>query len=361
MVKTLVIRLSNPRAQGLDEKNRIQNEVAVMSLAREALKGVELSHIVPVVYGWGTVEEEQEGWILMQALDGINIMDQRPWTEMGINEKQLVLSQMADIASALQTYPLPSTVTRIGGLNIEKDGTLTSALMTLSYGGPFQDCFSYWHSILNKQLEEADGSSVVRGWRNSNVRTRVENFIESPAGLKKAIDLLGPVCKRRSIVHADLTTDNLLFNPETLQVTALLDFDFSYIGNPADEFLRSFGTNCYSIPGPFSEGDEQILRTSILTGTFPKPLPRSSEEARETQWDVAACFEAELSKRQDFLRPSVIPQFEQLVDLNWFSDSIAPFRLCCEAFVQRRTLDSTEELRKKMEVQLAHWLGERGF
>ena len=36
-------------------------------------------------------------------------------------------------------------------------------------------------------------------------------------------------------------TNNILFDPATNQITGLVDFDFSYIGHPFQEYLSSFG------------------------------------------------------------------------------------------------------------------------
>lgn len=36
-------------------------------------------------------------------------------------------------------------------------------------------------------------------------------------------------------------TNNILFDPATTRITGLVDYDFSYIGHPSQEFLSSFG------------------------------------------------------------------------------------------------------------------------
>ena len=60
-LSVFVIRLANP-VSGCNDTVRVENEVAALSLARDAL-GSELSHLVHRVFGWGSAKDRQ-GWIL---------------------------------------------------------------------------------------------------------------------------------------------------------------------------------------------------------------------------------------------------------------------------------------------------------
>jgi hypothetical protein len=59
--------------------------------------------------------------------------------------------------------------------------------------------------------------------------------------------------------------NNVLIGESTGRLTALLDFDWSFIGSFHDEFLRSFG-DLGMIPGPDAEGESLILRQALLSG-----------------------------------------------------------------------------------------------
>jgi hypothetical protein len=60
----------------------------------------------------------------------------------------------------------------------------------------------------------------------------------------------------------------MLFNKGTKKITAVLDFDCSYISNPFDEFmylLSDLGCN-------ITRSDDKIS-AAILSGDFTTPLP----------------------------------------------------------------------------------------
>jgi len=54
-MSTFIFRLPNP-VSGYKDKVRVENEVAPLSLAREALQP-KLAHLVPRVFGWASVKE----------------------------------------------------------------------------------------------------------------------------------------------------------------------------------------------------------------------------------------------------------------------------------------------------------------
>jgi hypothetical protein len=56
----------------------------------------------------------------------------------------------------------------------------------------------------------------------------------------------------------------MLTDKSTGRLAALLDFGWSFIGSFHEEFLRSF-CDLRVIPGPFSEGEQLILRQWLLS------------------------------------------------------------------------------------------------
>jgi hypothetical protein len=51
-----------------------------------------------------------------------------------------------------------------------------------------------------------------------------------------------------------------LFDPATNQVTALLDFNFTSIASPADEFFYSFSSFHWILSGRFEPEENEALR-----------------------------------------------------------------------------------------------------
>ena len=80
--------------------------------------------------------------------------------------------------------------------------------------------------------------------------------------------------------------ENILIDPGTLQITGLLDFDFSHIASPADEYFYSFPSFCGLVPGPFEDEDLQLLRRYQTEGF---PITPSAQEAtsHSVDWTVA--------------------------------------------------------------------------
>ncbi|KAK2051250.1 hypothetical protein LY76DRAFT_610765 [Colletotrichum caudatum] len=108
--------------------------------------------------------------------------------------------------------------------------------------------------------------SVGQGFSEPSVTVKLREADENPVILEDFIDrrlaeVLVDHETRKALVHADLTTNNLLFDPSTRQVTALLDFDFSYVGTAADEFIGfSFGNICGgTLPGPYESASQLAL------------------------------------------------------------------------------------------------------
>lgn len=58
---TFIIRFPNS-VSGYNDKIRVENEVAALSIARHALQA-EFTGFIPRVFGWGSARNDQ-GWIL---------------------------------------------------------------------------------------------------------------------------------------------------------------------------------------------------------------------------------------------------------------------------------------------------------
>ncbi|RBA15835.1 aph phosphorylate [Fusarium proliferatum] len=333
--KHLLMRLSNPEAASMHPETRVQNEVAMITLASQALGHFSPS-IVPRVFGWGAASHHRLGWILQEFMPGEALAE--PFGEtMSLEQKKDILTQMAAILKALQDYPLPEGIRGWGGVSFDDKGGIISAPMT-----------------------SADNNPYLQGWRTNGVRGRIQDFLQR--GLPQQFSQM-PSKHERAIVHADFTPDNLLYDPASGRITALLDYDFSSIQHPAYEFLRSFGTNGGQLTGWSADPDAAALRSAKLTGQFPSQLPTSKANANgpAIDWELALAWETELQRHQ-VKRPSTIPGVAGLADVDEVLGMLLPWRLTNEDFLRMNQDERQRKaLRRISEEQLASLLEHMGF
>ena len=151
-----------------------------------------------------------------------------------------------------------------------------------------------------------------------------------------------------------LATNNLLFNATTLQVTALLDFDFSFVGTVADEFMGFSFANIPGghLPGPFNNTSELSLRKAMLNG-FSNPL--ASIDHADVSWELAQAWDKELA-RAGAARPGTIPQFEDIADIYDLQDKTSPFELDNPMMRKRMTADELQAVRDETESLIVKFL-----
>ncbi|KAK3689473.1 phosphotransferase enzyme family protein [Podospora appendiculata] len=332
----LVIRLSNPKAEGLNHANRVQNEVASMHLARKGLQTFkpELFDVIPAVYAWGAPEGDALGWTLMEFKEGVQL--DTIFSLLSDADKNDVVEQIADIFSGVQRAPLPESVKSYGGLTIDVDsGEIVTGQMTTLEGGPWNEYADLWKTTLSASLAEAEGSTVLEGWRPSGVREILDAFITS--GLQGFLAKSGVDTTLRCLVHGDLTMNNILFNQEAKKITALVDFDFASVLHPAHEFFTSFGDiggSTAGMRGP--DPSEGHLSKAILSGNF----------------DVSDVPEAALN--HDVAGMQAVNQLRELNGL------LYPFRLAHPMFLKRMTEEQIVEGRKAAEATLKSLLDTLG-
>lgn len=351
---TFLIRLSNA-ASGLNQANRVENEVAAMDLARQALRPINLAHVIPDVYGWAPAANGAQGWILMEYKSGINLLSKEiTISSLRDDKKHTILSQMAEILGAFQRLLLPESITKFGGLTFNGQGEIVSAEMTIVSGGPFATYEEMQKAFWQSEISEADRNPLINGWKDTDLRSRLDRFADEE--IPRIISEY-PASERKVLVHGDLTTSNMLLHPETFEVTGLFDFDFSFVGSVADDFLRSLHDQPGPLPGPTSDSHERMFRNALLHG-FPDPLPASTEDL---DWHVAKIWDDALQeKRID--RPRNIQGIERLSELHWLTTKIAPVRLVNPVLVTRfRSEDAKEALKSKVEGELIDFLTERGL
>ncbi|THZ01120.1 hypothetical protein D6C93_03532 [Aureobasidium pullulans] len=340
----LVLRLSN-NASGIPPVNRVENEVGMMNLFREALRDSHFAHLIPEVYGWGSAEYGQ-GWILQEFKVGAPL-DEFYQTLPGEN-KPAILEQMAEVLVAMQKYKLPESIKLLGGVSFSDDGHLVSGPLTTLSAGPFRTYTELYQAMLQQQVTSSDESPILQGWQEDGIRARLERF--SLQGLAQITEEYAQ--SPRAIVHSDFTMNNVLVDPATKRISALLDFDWSFVGSPGDEFLRSF-FDLGGIPGPDSTGEELTIRQAILHGFGPEHVfdgPLGQLQA----WYQAL-------RKHHAVVPSKLSGMEQISELHHFINQIAPWLLTHDVPLRRRSKEQLESVKANTKKTLLAFLEKHGF
>ncbi|THZ77721.1 hypothetical protein D6C85_01493 [Aureobasidium pullulans] len=149
---------------------------------------------------------------------------------------------------------------------------------------------------------------------------------------KKAVvlDQVAQIFKMiQSFQHGDqgfgglrIGAENILIDPGTLHITGLLDFDFSHIASPADEYFYSFPSFCGLVPGPFEDEDLQLLRRHQTEG-FPSAPSTQEATSESVDWTVARLWQAALEKH-NVASPKDIENITELADIYWFLLDVCP-------------------------------------
>ena len=153
-----IIRLPNP-ISGYNDQIRVQNEVAALSIARDALHA-EFPGLVPRVFDWGSARHGQ-GWILQEHMAGSPLLDD--FDQMSNEDKGFMLRQMAAVLTILQQYQIPSTIQGYGGLDFGPSGEYVSASLSILDAGPFTTYEGLVKATIQSKLAKADTDPQVKG------------------------------------------------------------------------------------------------------------------------------------------------------------------------------------------------------
>ncbi len=176
-VTSVVIGLSNPLADGLNQTNRVQNEVASIYFARQGAGAA--STVFPSVYDWQRTTPHPDGhcalgWILMELKTGV-ALDQHfaRCRRTRSTPSSTRLPKHSPTFSALR-YPKPSMPTADKSQTM---GVLRAEQMTTLKGGPWPTYAAFLRAKFVSRLGDADGSLALRGWRDNGVRERIDAFL----------------------------------------------------------------------------------------------------------------------------------------------------------------------------------------
>jgi hypothetical protein len=157
-----------------------------------------------------------------------------------------------------------------------------------------------------------------------------------------------------------------------MTVTGLLDFDFSHIASPLDEFFYSFVDFHGLLCSPQeSSAKYQLLRSYQLNG-FPSELPPSDPPRKGKMrfgdepvfnWNTARTWDTSL-EAQDVKTPrnleAKMPD-QGLSGLYWFCQEICQPYFLMEGWLRSRTPEQLEKSKKDGENAIEKYLNGFGY
>ncbi|CAD0085073.1 unnamed protein product [Aureobasidium mustum] len=349
-----VFRVGNPAAM-FNHAVKVENTVAMMQLTRQALSAFD---IVPKVYAWsGGGEPSETGWILEDYMRDVEI-ESRFHTELARESQRYILSQMATILKTVQDFQLPPKAAGFGGLAFGDNGEVVNVSYVVEpYNGPYPDMISMYKSMLQAQIAEADRSPVVKGYKHSEIRSRLDKFAEK--GLADVLTRILPRDVRPNLIIGDLL--RTFFDPDTFQVTGLVDYDCSHTGHPLHEYFFSSFSLRYCVMSLEPEIASAIFRQ------YPAPLPESkpisgteNRDHASPQWELMELFEKELVKA-GAARPSNIPGAEEITKVYEFMAEVCPWHFVMDRWIKKQTEEKLQACKKEQMATLDKALTNWGF
>lgn len=353
----LVVRLSNPHAEGLNNVNRVENEVASQYLARQSLEKENRLLVVPAVYAWGPCrfhekpDETGFGWSILEYKQGSDLDTLFP--TLSREAKASVIEQIADSFLSIQGTQLPSSVMQFGALTFNENGQIITGQMPLVIGGPWDTYTSLWTAKLKAQLLDSEKSPLLRGWKDGDIRVRLDSFLAN-GGVSRILSS-GNVSER-VLVHGDLTMNNMLYDKEHEELTAILDFDWACVTNPCDEFLSGF----WDLGGGINE-ENASFQACIMTGDFSSSTGLDEIPAEDVEkWENGNLLN-EAFARRGVIRPSTIKAAGEIRKLRELENMMCPFELSNGVMLRRISEDAKLERKAQKGQDILSWLSSVGF
>ncbi|KAJ3486457.1 hypothetical protein NLG97_g6611 [Lecanicillium saksenae] len=186
---SVVLRVCNPKAEGLCQANRVENEVAAAFFARQGIQAhnPKFTNLVPRIYAWepATSAKNNLGWCIMDYKKGCSLM---------ATLKVLIM---------------------LSGFCINSRGEVVAGDTTTVEGGPWASYEEFWRERLAARLKGADESSIIDSWQKNGTRERIDSFLRS--GIKKVV---GPSeCLSRVLVHGDFSKSKSDAAPTSAKLT----------------------------------------------------------------------------------------------------------------------------------------------
>jgi len=154
-------------------------------------------------------------------------------------------------------------------------------------------------------------------------------------------------------------THNLLFDPATNQLTAVVDYDFSHVASQGDEFFYSLAQAGHIVTTEaqgLDDPDSLVLRRCLLTTGF-TPEAVAGKPNSHVDWELAAMMDEALAE-VGALRPLDIEGMEELSTLYWFFQDVSPPIFFLKGL---RAKINTDKVRAQTQRHLDAYLSKWGY
>ncbi|KAJ3095849.1 hypothetical protein HK100_005713, partial [Physocladia obscura] len=289
---SMILRIAKPD-ELLPLKVRLENQVAAMRLVASTTDIPVPRVIACWIHDEDTAEEA--AFMIVEKMNG----------------------GLAEVIAKLQSIK----TTWYGGFAVGPDDSVVAGPSVFGGIGPFESVGEYYSAKLSDAFQFAKKNPLLQGYKDApfDSRARIQKLIGSSLDHFFSESDVSPV-----FIHGDMHLGNVLIDPETKSITALLDFEFAS-SSPASEEFEMGGMVGYQT-GPLSETTEpaQIERLKRIYRGWDaslEPKPTSSEEKKEfALWNQALALAGAL-------RPSTLPSHSTAVTLWILSQEICPWYL----------------------------------
>lgn len=158
-----------------------------------------------------------------------------------------------------------------------------------------------------------------------------------------------------TLVHGDFDIHNVLVGSDG-RLTALLDYEFAFVGTVLDEYTLSFPRLFGILGGPWDGGELDKLRNYQLSG-FPTELSIPDTRS-QVDWELASMFDTAL-QLAGAQKPRNFAYADTYSALIWFYQDVCPPYLMMPRWLARRNpaevMDQRDQIAKNLDLYLKMW------
>ncbi|KAH0172977.1 hypothetical protein KCU67_g1500, partial [Aureobasidium melanogenum] len=309
-----VVFCINVASADMDSALLMANRVAAMKLARSSDES--LASLIPRIYAWSDGSQQgsnnRQPWCIMEYMPGVPLV--ACWENLNLDRRILAGANMAKVLARLQSIELPKTDKSFGAFNFSDYYDHNSSLLIgetcFRQGGPFKSTRQlyldgYTSSGYDALHEKAPRLKQWKGYSVDNTERDAVDLGEALQQLRTkfgggdfAAGLVAGFESTPVFIHGDFDVHNILIDPATMEIKAVLDFEFTQAGPSLDEYFQSLvHFNCLYMGSRFmSDQPEEEKRVKLCHAMMhkdPPALPGDAEESLKLQAAfVQACKDA---------------------------------------------------------------------
>lgn len=172
-----------------------------MSVARQALRAQSLDHLIPNVHWWQCEDDGLKGLMVLEHKAGMRLDSLVRDNDAFGPKENSIISQLAAVFTAFQSFQLPATIGLYGGLSFDNtESLLTSGALTTLHIQPQPSYAAFLRSRLSARLHEARECGLFVALQSQTLLNRILDYVSSDS-----IDTLAqdPMISKLTFVHED--------------------------------------------------------------------------------------------------------------------------------------------------------------